>query len=140
MIINEGLPDTLINKPDRWLYKVELLLSIVFLTVHSTTLLIYMYITYRISLGQFSVYYCVACNLGYYFVLIHIFGLRYMYFNWYIISFDTHVGKFLYREPGIPDRVFNPTTRTCPDWGCIIKSYSLVVTLPFYVCDTLYII
>ena len=38
MIINEGLPDTLINKPDRWLYKVELLLSIVFLTVHSTTL------------------------------------------------------------------------------------------------------
>ena len=38
MIINEGLPDTLINKPDRWLYKVELLLSIVFLTVHSTTI------------------------------------------------------------------------------------------------------
>ena len=38
MIINEGLPDTLINKPDGWLYKVELLLSIVFLTVHSTTI------------------------------------------------------------------------------------------------------
>ena len=36
--MNEGLPDILINKPDRWLYKVELLLSIVFLTVHPTTI------------------------------------------------------------------------------------------------------
>ena len=69
-----------------------------------------MYITHRILLGQFSVYYCVACNLGYYFFDTYIWvSLR--YFNWYIISFDTHVGKFLYCEPGIPDRVFNPTTR-----------------------------
>ena len=71
-----------------------------------------MYITYRILLEQFSVYYCVIYNFIIF--LIHIFGVSLRYFNWYIISFDrsTHVDKFLYREPGIPDRVFNPTTRT----------------------------